>query len=446
MSKHEFFITSESKTKANSEFKQGFIKGHTNLIKTPQKNLEKLKKDSPFSPSEQEKKVVKFFENSLEKKTLPNPKSPILSSEEYQKKLSEEKSRYENQNQTLFKSNQFFLQKRKEKNMERLKKDSFYNNEKEELQEQELTDEKQSCEDLIEVKRGKLDPIFHRASITVQTDENTANLEEFREFEREKYEGNKVMVEWLNKNKNSLEKSQRIEPILKKKNDQYFAMEEFEKRALKKIEEKITSYVFRSKNEMGEFNQEEKKQKVKEEAKNQNEKIDNDKHDKTTKNQIIDNLKEKKQKDETVKKQKDDKLKVIEKKPLKFHNKKTIIIGTKNCNLNHEIESPESRKEANANYNKMDIKRSKTPTYEKEQIRHKNLVLRAKTPEYQKNSDVKYFVSAKKIISQKNEQIININEKNVLDNYTDDKFFQISKVYDDSLIEITVKSLQVFFV
>jgi len=453
MSKHDFSLQNVSKTepKVISAVRQGI----SERMVAPSPEKYPKKEEIPIHPFPETEMKVKFSENTLEKKKLLTPKATIISQEEMNRKLSEETARYKAAtNLTKLKSDDFFLQRRKEKIKEKIGVKETEQNQKEEEQ-GDLQSPEESQEDLVEVKRGKFNPIYQRASMAVELDEKTANLEEIKGLERETLEGNKVMVDWINKNKSSLEKSQRIEPVLKKKDTQEIAFEEMEKQALKKIEEKISSYLTHNKNKLEEMNKDNKN------IKNSEEKIEKNELQ-TEKKQPINELQEKKQidkekipiktdngekkinihkksKEEVEKNEKNnEKNKPITKnRPQKINNLKKNEKKDKHIT---NLESPEAREAAN----KMDIKRSKTPTHELKQMKHKDMVLRAKTPEYKTSANKeKFFVSKNKLESQKTDLKNNMNQEDVLDNYSDEKFYQITNIFEESLNEITVKSMQV---
>ena len=366
--------------------------------------------------------------------------------------------------QAKLKSNDFFLQRRKEKFKEKSKaKDSPKIKE-------EIIPQMTIEDDLTKEEREKeriLREMYKRASLAVQIDDNVANLEEIKGLERDTLEGNKVMVEWINKNKSSLEKSQKIEPILKKKDILLETnFEEMEKRALKKIEEKISSYLavssqakeienihkkiespdsFKNEKKVVYENNTIKTENPKKSEEPKIEKVKNaEEHRKFEKNKIAEEIPKNKTQKTSEEENKKTKTKFINKKPLQRMNNLKNNDKTLKIRGNLDSPSPEARDgAAKCPYHGQDIKRSKTPTYEQQQKIHKNVVLRAKTPEYKNLTVEKYFISKNKLESSRNNQKININEQNNLDNYTDEKFYQISNNYDDSINDLTVKSLQV---
>lgn len=241
--------------KNEQKVKTGLIqKALERITETPSPEKIMFKKEeSPYLPSNNEKKEIiiekktytnnNFKENSNEKKKNIN--------DECDKICLEEISRVKPSNQPKMRSDDYFLQKRKEKIKEKIgvkentQKTEVINEFKEEKEQSFENGNENNEEELVEIKREGFNPIYQRASLAVQLDEKNANLEEIKGLERETVEGNKVMFEWINKNKNHLEKSQKMEPILKKKENQedIQLMEALEKHALKKIEEKISSYL-----------------------------------------------------------------------------------------------------------------------------------------------------------------------------------------------------------
>lgn len=483
MSKHEF---ANQNSKTETKVKAALLQG----IEVPSPEKIPKKEEVPIQPflekrAENEMKA-KIVEPPLEKKKLLTPKATLLTQDELNRKLSEETARYNKAaatSQAKLKSDEFFLQRRKEKIKQSVAvKDA---SDQKHIEDVEIQTPEEQNEELVEIKRGNFNPIYQRASMAVELDEKTANMEEIKGLERETLEGNKVMVEWINKNKNTLEKSQKFEPVLKKKDTQDVAFEELEKQAMKKIEEKISSYLTQNKGKVAETTKEEKnisnfaqnKNTIEEPKKNlpqvKTKVEDAKKEDKSSKNiekkaeaqlekkQAVLEAQDKKQKlplkSNNEEKKSNSHKNSKEEEPKKEKDKSKVATSNNRINIQKpnnlkkngkkgkeisNLESPAAREAAL----QLDIKRSKTPNHEQHQLKHKELVQRAKTPEYKTSgSNEKYFISKKKLEAQtqKAEVKNNMNQENILDNYTDEKFYQINNVFDESLNEITVKSLQV---
>lgn len=117
--------------------------------------------------------------------------------------MVDESTRYNSPSSKL-KSNQFFAERRIEKIKSKNPK----------LIESEKNDfENERKEDLVNSSQ-KI------SQLTVEIEDDVANIEELKGIEKESIStSNKVMADWIEKNQRSLEKSCRLEPILKKKND-----------------------------------------------------------------------------------------------------------------------------------------------------------------------------------------------------------------------------------
>lgn len=135
-------------------------------------------------------------------------------------------------------------------------------------------------------------------------------------------------------------------------------------------------------------------------------------------------------------------------KNLTNKNQKINKLPEKKRNNLPRLESPEARENIQRhhyNNHSPDIKKSKTPTYEQKKV-HKELISRAKTPEYKTSNEEKYFVSKNKLESKRKDQNNAINQQNnILDNYNEEKFYEIVNQYDELVNSITVKSLQVIY-
>lgn len=165
-----------------------------------------------------------------------------------QKLITEESTRYNSPSSKL-KSNQFFAERRMEKIKSKNPK----------LIESEKNDREN------EIKEDLLNSSQKASQLTVEIEDDVANIEELKGIEKEPISiSNKVMADWIEKNQRSLEKSCRLEPILKKKNDRnneenLLISKKFEEKLeenlsickkieedlylSKKIEEKITQFM-----------------------------------------------------------------------------------------------------------------------------------------------------------------------------------------------------------
>lgn len=240
-------IKNEQKIKTNL-----IQKAFDRITETPSPEKIMFKKEeSPSLPNNNEKKEITIEKKHNCIKENSNEKKKNNHEHEEEKLNLDEVSRVKTSNQPKMKSDDYFIQKRKEKIKEKngvkenTQKNEVINDIKEEKEQSCENENENNEEELVEIKRGDFHPIYQRASLAVQIDEKNANLEEIKGLERETVEGNKVMFEWINKNKTHLEKSQKMEPILKRKENQedIQLMEALEKHALKKLEEKISSYL-----------------------------------------------------------------------------------------------------------------------------------------------------------------------------------------------------------